>query len=497
MNRLYVCLALAGCFGVVRAQNSGTQRRDLRPVGSPAGNAAVVSGKSPFSAGCNGKQTGSVYLNSAVEPFLAVDPGNLSHLVGVWQQDRWNNGGANGVLAAVTMDGGRTWRTSKPAFSVCAGGSYERASDPWVSIAPDGTVHFAALVLNNAGAVTAVMASRSTDGGLTWSAPMAIDQPSGGSDKESITADPTNAQYVYAIWDSTNSDRVPAWFTRSTDGGLSWEPARVIYDPERTGGYATAHQILVLPDGKLMDVFALGYDTGNGQQPTNWIAVMRSADQGASWSPPTIVSNSESIGIVNAKTQQLLRSGSGIPSAAVDPVSGTTYVVWPDARFNGGVRDGIALSKSDDGGLTWSAPVQVNQATNVQAFMPSVAVSADGKVAVTYYDFRQDTNSASTLLTNTWRIVSADGGATWKETPVAGPFDMLSAPYAAGSPFLGDYQGMAASGDLFVSFFVTANPTSVTASSVVAPPDLRNNMRTEVNQHPRRPKPDGLPGVKK
>src|SRR5262245_8387120 len=46
-------------------------------------------------------QRGTVYLNSEVEPQIAVDPTNLNHVVAVWQQDRWSNGGARGVVPAV------------------------------------------------------------------------------------------------------------------------------------------------------------------------------------------------------------------------------------------------------------------------------------------------------------------------------------------------------------------------------------------------------------
>jgi hypothetical protein len=184
-----------------------------------------------------------------------------------------------------------------------------------------------------------------------------------------------------------------------------------------------------------------------------------------------------------------LRAGAGIPSASVDFASGTIYIVWSDARFSDGLRDGIALAKSIDGGLTWADPVQVNQAPNVQAFTPTVA-AANGKVAVTYYDTRQDTDDPNTLFMNYWRVVSQDGGASWRETPVAGPFDMLSAPRAGNAPFLGDYQGMAASNGVFVAFFVaansgnTANPSSVFASSLERPGDTRANPRTEINLHP-------------
>ena len=497
-NRLWLGVAFAG---LLRAQGPDPQLARPHPPEQARGAMVQVFSPSPFSRGCNGTQTGTVYLNGPVEPYVAVDPGNPAHLVGVWQQDRWSNGGANGVVAASSTDSGRTWTISQPRFSRCAGGTYDRASDPWVSIAPDGTVHSAALALSGAGAVTAVLASRSTDGGMTWSDPITLDTPPSGSDKESITADPTDSRYVYAVWDSTNlNDRIPAWFARSSDGGASWEPARVIYDPGHFGN-AEFQQIVVLPDGTLVDVFSLGFRSGNssGHAQGYWTAVMLSEDHGMSWSAPILVETEEFIGTVNAKTQKPVRAGEGIATGAVDPITGTLYVVWTDARFSGGVRNGIALSKSLNGGLNWSSPVQVNQAPNVQAFTPAVAVDTRGRVAVTYYDFRQDTNATETLFANLWRVVSDDGGTSWRESPIAGPFDLLNAPIAAGASFLGDYQGLTASGDLFVAFFVATNPDAepntsvVIASSQVRPPDTRNNLRTEVNLRPRAARPGERP----
>ena len=45
---------------------------------------------------------GSVnYPGAEVEPHVAADPTNPSHLVGAVQQDRWNDGGSNGLTAVV------------------------------------------------------------------------------------------------------------------------------------------------------------------------------------------------------------------------------------------------------------------------------------------------------------------------------------------------------------------------------------------------------------
>ena len=68
----------------------------------------LVSGPSPF-FGCTIGSAGPnsvVYPNTEVEPFVAVNPTNLNNIIGVFQQDRWNDGGARGLVAARSMDGG-------------------------------------------------------------------------------------------------------------------------------------------------------------------------------------------------------------------------------------------------------------------------------------------------------------------------------------------------------------------------------------------------------
>src|SRR5258708_11910169 len=108
----------------------------------------LVSGPSPF-AGCTIGGPGTNYENAEVEPWVALNPTNPSNLIGVWQQDRWSDGGAHGLVAGFSFDGGLTWGETPLPFSACAGGlGYERASHPLVPNGPDGTAHTASVLLH-------------------------------------------------------------------------------------------------------------------------------------------------------------------------------------------------------------------------------------------------------------------------------------------------------------------------------------------------------------
>ncbi len=345
----------------------------------------AVSGSAPWnSAACRGPvgRSGVPFANAEVEPFAAVDPGNPKHLIGIWQQDRWSNGGASGLVTAATFDGGHTWTTSFAKFTRCSGGTFQRASDPWVGISPNGTAYQIGYAFDEDAPNRAMLVSRSMDGGRSWETPIALQQdgdPDFIMDKETLTADPLDAQLAYAVWDRLTGTTVvnnpqatgPTWFARTVDGGASWEPARAIYDPG-VDAQTISNQIAVLPDGTLVNLLLL-ITQNSSMSPKATIAVLRSPDHGVTWSGPFNVAEAGFVGVADWKTGRGIRTGSVVPSIAVDRSSGALYIAWEDARFSGMMRDGIALSWSTDGGLQWSAPVQVNGAHDVPAFTPTVS----------------------------------------------------------------------------------------------------------------------------
>lgn len=473
-----------------------------------------VSGTSPF-AGCTADDvagqiardpTGQrkVYLNSEVEPWVDVNPTNPNNIVAFWQQDRWSDGGSRGLVAGVSLNGGVSWTSVViPGISQCSGGSLPRATDPWLSFAPDGTVHQISLALDidppanrpGGNGRNALLVSRSTNGGLTWTAPITLiedENPRFLNDKQSITADPTDPHLVYAVWDrlkeSTgnliNPERVPgdlsfkgaAMFTRTTDAGASWESARVLYDPGAIS-QTIGNQLVVLPDGTLVAFFdeILGVRNSAGPGPFN-LSLKRSFDKGVTWlpaGPPIRTNKLLPRGTVTPDDHRGIRDGRFLFDVAVDPATGNLYAVWQDSRFSGFRFDEVAFSMSTDGGLTWSTPSKVNQTpvdtTNplrAQAFLPSVAVTADGTIVVTSYDFRNDGSSGELADYFAVHCHAACGSrSSWgNEVRLTDTsFDILNAPVARGF-FLGDYMGLAASGHDTLAVFT--QPHGADASSV-------------------------------
>ena len=453
----------------------------------------IISTPSPF-AGCTDGQSagpppGQVFVNAEVEPWLAVNPTNTANLVGVWQQDRWTDGGAKALTTSVTHDGGVSWTQTGPIpWSTCAGSTdteATRTTDPWVSFGPNGVAHAIALSLDPNGFLTEVLASRSINGGDTWSAPATLirdDDLRFFNDKESITADPTDANLVYGVWDriykpgqskgfpsqlNSFAFRGAPYLARSTDGGVTWEPARRI--SSNANLFTIGNQIVVLPDGTLID-FA-DYSTGSGNQGSNhdWKAVFRSTDHGVTWTPkPVTIANVEEVAHRIPDGTFPIRVGGD--DIAVDAVSGALYAVWTDGRFNDGAHNDIVLSKSTDGGLSWSAPRKVSDnPVGVDAFTPSVHVNSGGQVAIAWYDFRNDTPSPG-VVTDYWNAISADGGGTWSTMRLtSSSFDITNAPVAPASRgyFLGDYMGLTNIGSTFANLYVIANPDTSNRTDVV------------------------------
>jgi hypothetical protein len=466
-------------------------------IATAASGPVTVSGPSPYAA-CTIGGSGTNFPNAEVEPYVAANPANPQNVIGMWQQDRWSNGGSHGLVAGYTFDGGKTWGETTLPYDRCAGGlPYERASDPWVSIGPDGTAYSNAIVFDNSGPNNGVAALTSTDGGKTWGNLSTIVSYSGTSqfftDKNSITANPGRAGVAYSVWDTlaspndnpdadlhTSAYTGPGMFSATTDRGRTWGTPTVMF-PTGSRNQTIGNQIVVDPRNPdvLYDFANWIVQPNNGNFTHSQVAFVKSVDGGANWSAPRALFDMNAVGVSDPNTGARVRTGDIIPEPAIGP-DGSLYVVWQDGDFSGGAFDQIAFSSSKDGGATWSAPTQVSTPTGRPAFTPTVKVSSAGVVGITYYDFRNlAAGNTTSLPTDYWFTSSTDGGATFSASRhLAGSFDMTAAPVAGGF-FVGDYEGLATVGRTFMPFFVqstctvpspgscsTANRTDVYATTI-------------------------------
>jgi hypothetical protein len=426
--------------------------------GRPTAEVAVLTGPSPFADGCPGRRLEELVITgSEIEPAITVDPSDRRRLVATWQQDI-GTPAARSDLIAHSDDGGRTWQPATiPGLTVCTGGTADFASDPWLATGGDGTVYFSGT--NGSSTAdpppVAVVASRSLDGGRTWQEPTTIAAAEPGVDTDSIAASPTRDGHAYVMWASfdhafsvpmTNALR----FSRTTDSGDTWSPAVTVHDPGPTAVDFSGH-VLVLPSGDLLAVWA-NFDVTTG---LGTLFASRSADEGTTWEAAVPVAV-QPVGVFTDPESGVELPQPGFTAPAIAP-DGTVYVAAEGSSSP--TTGAINLSQSRDGGRTWTA----SQLPGVSAFAfePVIAVDGQGTVGVSWYDIRNDRPGDTELTTDAWFAQSGDGGATWRQGHLAGPFDLRTAP----NHRIGEYQGLAGVDCGFVGVLTMTAPQAVDSPS--------------------------------
>jgi hypothetical protein len=415
----------------------------------------AVSGPSPFAGGCPGAFNSLAITGHELEPAITVNPANPQNIVATWKQDVGPANQSRSDLVASSLDGGKTWvRSTIPGLTICTGGTADAGSDPWLSAGRDGTVYFSGLAadVSTDPPTTAVLASHSRSGGRNWPAPATVAAPLAGNEQPAITASPTRAGLAYlAFANFLSPDMLPRTnsleFSRTTDGGATWS-SPVLIDQPSPFALDFAPKVLVLPGRTLLAVFARAdFEAGLGQ-----LYAARSSDEGRTWLPP-VLAGSKPLPPDSVDDKGIPLPQPGFPSAAVAP-DGSVYLAFEDNKSSSSGAIGVVRSR--DGGRTWrSAPLP---GVSAFAFEPSIAVDSHGTVGVTWYDLRNDRPGDAALTADVWFAHSGDRGTSWRQTHVAGPTDLRTAPLPAHN-YVGEYQGLAAlPGRGFAAIFTMAAP---------------------------------------
>ena len=361
--------------------------------------------------------------------------------------------------------------------------------DPVIGCANANTFFYSSLfeTTDAAGRVlSAVSVSRSSDGGLTFADPVvAASRPMSSAfadgallDKDWMAVDPTDPNRLFVTYtnfglpiiscglDATGrpipGQRTAIELVRSTDGGAHWATPQVIDETcsplSVPGLFPQGSQVAVGPAGQVY----VAWEFYRADFVTREIRFRTSLDRGATFAPFVKVDNVACVGDCFA-IQGGFRTFLDLQSLAVDRSRGTTrgniYVAWHDGRNvqapdlaapTGiyGFAD-VLLSRSSNGGASWSPAVRVNtndrlleSGRGTDQYQPGIAVDPRGKVAACFYDRSGDRFN---FFVGRTCAVSENGGATFRSERT---LDTTFAPMHAMDTFvnpayMGDYDALA------------------------------------------------------
>lgn len=276
------------------------------------------------------------------------------------------------MAVAKSTDGGKTW--PQVTYFNFNSGSGKFNDKPMIAVDANPTSPFRDSVYvawdnasNNQGkssANDALLFSRSTDGGLTFSTPLAVNNLNGGPSSV-IGADPfvgPNGE-VYVAWHDVQNNLLAV--NRSLDGGATFgqpatiAPTVVVFDDGIPA--MASRRALLYP---ACDADRSGganhgtlYCSWMDETPANGtdIFVARSIDRAASWGAPVRV-NDDPTGVRKDQFNQWL---------AVDPITGSVNVSWNDARNDpADTKTDIYFGQSTNGGVSFAANLKVTPATS-------------------------------------------------------------------------------------------------------------------------------------
>lgn len=196
----------------------------------------------------------------------------------------------------------------------------------------------------------------------------------------------------------------------SGDGGRGWMPVNPIAELPDGAEKCYAPEVAFGPDGALHYQF-VGLH-GKGNSPMG-VYLTSAPHWGAPFSPPL----------------QVLGERNYMVRMAIDPAigeQGRIHLVWlaageaPSLGSLPAPPNPIMSAYSDDGGRTFSTPVQVSDADRPLAVAPALSIGPERRVHVLYYDLGDDTRDYRGLEGPTWSgrwslvlASSEDGGGSF------------------------------------------------------------------------------------
>ena len=379
-------------------------------------------------------------LRAQAEPHLARSFADTNLIVATFQEGRYPDAAAASCGYAVSTNGGLTWsRHLIPGLTRTSGGTWARASDPVAAVDLADAIYLNTLIVRTNLPQDALVVSKSTDFGQTFSQPIPVIPFEPDVDKEWLVINTfPNAPHANRIVETFKAFSDPVGYIHachSDDGGASWSVPVNASGPD---SYAT--QPVFLPDGSLVNFYVLNV---NGV----WrIERSMSADGGEHFGSPALVTSlsGDQAQYDDPIARDTIQASL---SASSDRQHGVLYLTYA-ALFpaNSSPVPRIMFTRSIDKGTSWSTPMPVNDTPGGQAvFNPCIAAAPDGQhVTIAFYDKRNQTADSAGNLVDFYLAESFDGGETWgpniRLSEVSS--DLRLAPLTPLGRMLGDYEGI-------------------------------------------------------
>ena len=330
--------------------------------------------------------------DAANEPSIAVDPTNPNRIVIGWRQFDTVTSNFRQAGFGYSNDGGLTW-TFPGSLDP---GVYH--TDPVLDFDVDGNFYYNSLLSPYACDVY-----RITDGGVTWSGPVSAR----GGDKQWMTTDRTNgigAGNNYSFWDRNLSSCASEDFTRSIDGCTSFENCEQIDGAPKWGTMA------VDADGTL-------YVAGTSSAGLIVVKSTTAKDTSIpvtfdSYSVVNLDGNLKGMG-TSVNPRGLLGQMWVAVDISGDVGHGNVYALATVDRISNSDPADVMFAKSNDGGLTFNAPIKINTdvSTDNYQWFGTMSVAPNGRIDVIWLDTRDaSTGTSESVL---YYSFSTDQGDTW------------------------------------------------------------------------------------
>ncbi len=220
-----------------------------------------------------------------------------------------------------------------------------------------------------------IVSSVSSDEGRTWSDPrIVVDTQK--DDRDPSVTQLRDGRLVCTYFTREPSGAVDTWVTFSSDARLTWSAPRLV-----AKGYAVSSPVRELSDGRLV----LGIYSEDESTHQAFGAVIRSEDQGRTWSAPSVIDN----------------AGARL-DAETDLIELKDGTLWAAQR--GGSGAAMHSSISRDRGATWSKSVPLG----FQAHCPYLHRLADGTLLLAVREFEPGPWKGGTTIR-----FSRDEAKTW------------------------------------------------------------------------------------